>query len=161
MKTKRHSRKFINAAFKQATRGSYTMYGCCLKEPVMTQVAIDRAMVPLFQKWVAKTQFIWRTWMCAFCENSAGKYTKIEIHETPRQMNSDEASEYMTSRLHDLISSVPSDHFVSSGYVNTYNDADLDGSSDDLVEMFDNYGAFNLDHCLNLHTKKLIVNKLG
>ena len=153
--------RFIDAAFKQATLESYTMYGCCLDSPVMTKVAIAKDQLPYFAKWVAETRFIWKTWMCVFARNQLGReYTKIEIHNTPKPMNSDEASAYMTAYLHKLVDSVNPEHLVSTGYVNTYNNADLDGSSDDLVNMFVEYGAFDVEHCVNTAAKVMTIKAL-
>ena len=158
---KMNRQRVIHSVFKQATKGSYTMYGCCIKEPVMTQVAIDPRHLPRFKKWVANTPFIWKTWMCVFARNQLGeKYTKIEIHETPKPMASDEASDYMSEKLYALIRSINTSHLISSGYVNTYNEADLHGSSDDLLDMFESYGTFDEEHCMNLHAKNLIRTAL-
>ena len=152
---------FIHAAFKQATLESYTMNGCCLDAPVMTKVGIEKSQLPFFAHWVAETRFEWKTWMCVFARNQLGhEYTKIEVRTTPTPMNSDEASAYMTVYLHKLVDSVNPEHLVSTGYVNTYNNADLEGSSDDLVNMFVEYGAFDVEHCVNTAAKVMTIKAL-
>ena len=149
--------KLINACFRQATKSSYTMYGSCMDQPVMTEVGIGKDQLPFFSHWVAKTKFDWKTWMCVFAVADDGtEYIKQEIHAVPFPMASDETSAYMTKFMIKLVDSVPAKHLVSSGYVNTYNDYNLAESIDDLVEMFRSYGAFDIKHCEDRHAKTLM-----
>ena len=106
--------KLVNACFKQATKTSYTMFGSCMDQPVMTEVGVGTEQLPFFSQWVAKTKFNWKTWMCVFAVKEDGtEYIKHEIHEVPFPMASNETSAYMTAFMIKLVDSVPSKHLVS------------------------------------------------
>lgn len=158
---KPNHRAFIHAAFKEATKGSYTMYGCCMDHPIVTNAALPKSRVPEFKLWLEHTKFTWKTWMCVFFVKEDGeKKCKIEIHETPYKMNTKEAEEYMTPKLIRLVDSVQTKHFVSKGYVNTYNNADLDEQTDKLLDMFNEHGAYDLSHCEKMYETKRIRQAL-